>query len=369
MSPSRLPTMETSLRIATVAGGSFGSTIDPMGRATSSQFYQPNVIHVDSFSNLYVVDVAMGYIFKVTSDGQISPVINNATGVTCCDNVPASMSRPNRRITGLTSDRWGNLYFTERLAHRIRTVLASNNTVWTVAGVNPGEVAGITDDGYSLHNNFIDGPQNLFMDTSSDRLYYYEFGWCLLRYFSPLTNGPVYSVAGTGGCDTYFALYQFDFTGISAKTIALGGLQALPLYVDSAGGIYFGSISAAAAVYRVFNDTIVRIAGTGTSGTGTSNVQATSTSIRATTGIVGDTAGNIYVSYAGGLRVVFPDGQSTLMSSGSSSIDCVPLQQAGNPGGGGIAIDTAGNLYVSEPSRFRVRVIGDSQYCAPSAAP
>eukprot|EP01033_Poteriospumella_lacustris_P007104 gene7104-5110_t len=106
-----------------------------------------------------------------------------------------------------------------------------------------------------------------------------------------------------------FSFFEYDYSGVSARIVPLGNLRNTALYVDSAGGVYIGSQSSGAAVYRIYNDTIFRFAGTGSSGVGNSNIMATSTKIRAVNGIVGDTAGNVYLSYSGGLRVVYPDAK------------------------------------------------------------
>lgn len=186
-------------------------------------------------------------------------------------------------VTTLTGDTVGNLFYGELFYHRIRVLWAENRTVSSVAGVNSGlSWYGITDDGTPAKNHFIRSPASIFLDSSTDRLYYNDASWCFVRYFNPYTSGPLTTVAGIGSCGSSLTFSAYSL----ARNVQLPNARTLqPLFIDSKGAIYYGSVNN--YVFKIFEGYISVFAGNGVRGAGQNNAIANQTNVGIPTGITG----------------------------------------------------------------------------------
>ena len=130
--------------------------------------------------------------------------------------------------------------------------------------------------------------------------------------------------------------------------------------VDSAGNLYFGSLH---SVFRV--DTagnLLRIAGNGRSGYSGDGGPALSAQLEFPDGIAVDGAGNVYVADrdAAVIRRIAPTGAiSTVAGTGAAAYSgdngLASAAQLNQPTG--LAVDSAGNLYVADTANHRIRRI------------
>jgi trimeric autotransporter adhesin len=110
---------------------------------------------------------------------------------------------------------------------------------------------------------------------------------------------------------------------------------------------------------------ITTVAGTGVAGKGADGVPATSSALNDNWGVAADNAGNIYITEQGSYRVrkVTAAGIITTIAgtgvqgfSGDGSAATNAKMQSPE----GIAVDGAGNVYIGDPSNYRVRRVDPS---------
>jgi uncharacterized protein (TIGR03437 family) len=136
------------------------------------------------------------------------------------------------------------------------------------------------------------------------------------------------------------------------------------LAVDQAGNLYIAhaGISGQNVVRKVADGTITTVAGGGTSGLIGDGGSATSASLTRPFGVAVDSAGNLYIADSGGNRVrkVSKSGTiTTVAGNGTSSTsgDGGPATQAGVDRPWHVAVDATGNLYITQYYSARVRLV------------
>jgi sugar lactone lactonase YvrE len=161
------------------------------------------------------------------------------------------------------------------------------------------------------------------------------------------------------GIITTYAGPSLPVNGRQAITQAIDGPFSVAL--DGAGGFYVVSPSQN-RVYRVFADgTLILIAGSsyGYSGDGG---PATAAQLASPIGVAVDPAGNLYIADSdnGRIRKVTAGGViSTVAGNGTDdySGDGGPATAAQLAGPAGVAVDTAGNLYIADTGNRRIRKV------------
>lgn len=130
--------------------------------------------------------------------------------------------------------------------------------------------------------------------------------------------------------------------------------------VDSAGNLYFGGTH---SVFRVdTSGTLTRLAGNGQFGYSGDGGGATAAQLEYPNGIAVDSAGNVYVAdtNANVVRVIAPNGTiSTYAGTGAASYtgDGGPAAQAQLSAPMGLALDSAGNLYIADSGNNVIRKV------------
>jgi uncharacterized protein (TIGR03437 family) len=323
--------------IATVAGdGTLGFSGDN-GPATSAQLAYPWGVAVDLAGNLYIADYGNNRIRKV-SNGVIATVAGNGTRGFSGDNGPAT-SAQFYDPAGLAVDSLGNLYIADYGNNRIRKVSGGMITTVAGGGASLGDNGPATSAQLSL-------PYGIAVD-SGGNLYVADWGNNRIRKVS---NGVITTVAGTGT------------RGFSGDTgLATGAQLANPegLAVDSAGNLYIAD-SGNSSIRKVSNGMITTVAGNGTPGFSGDNGPATSAQLYLPYGVAVDSAGNLYIGDSGNNRVrkVSNGVIATVAGNGTPGFsgDNGPPTSAQLANPYGVAIDSAGNLYIGDSGNSRIRV-------------
>jgi len=167
--------------------------------------------------------------------------------------------------------------------------------------------------------------------------------------------GSISTVAGTGA-----AGYNGD--GVAAITAQINSPYGLA--VDSAGNIFIVD-NGNQRIRKVSGATglISTVAGTGVAGYGIDGGAAVSTTLNAPSGIALDGAGNLYISDKGNQRICKVNAAtgviSTVAGNGIAgySGDGIPATTAKINDPFGLAVDSAGNLYIAEYTGSRVRKV------------
>jgi sugar lactone lactonase YvrE len=144
---------------------------------------------------------------------------------------------------------------------------------------------------------------------------------------------------------------------ISAQVYSSGGVA-----VDAAGNLYIADYYDN-RVRKVTNGVITTVAGNGTAGFSGDNGPATSAQLYFPEGVALDSAGNLYITDAGNRRIrkVTNGVITTLAGNGTLGFsgDNGPATSAQLAGPEGLAVDSAGNLYIADVTNQRIRKVSN----------
>jgi uncharacterized protein (TIGR03437 family) len=333
--------------IITVAGGGrnqLGGNIP-----ATSALLSPAGVAVDSAGNLYIADYLNNVIRRV-SDGVISIVAGNGFFGFAGDNGPATSSQLNDPL-GVAVDAAGNVYIADSYNARIREV--SEGVIATVAG--NGSPYGFSGDGDPATSAQLNSPAGVAVDSVGD-VYIADTANNRIRKVS---NGVITTVAGNGIA---------GFSGDNGPATSAELNLPSGIAVDSAGNLYIYD-TYNSRIRKVSNGVIATVAGGGTGGLG-ANGPATSAQlglnsgycpIVCTGGIAVDSADDLYIADTGNNRIrrVSMGVISTIagLGGGFFSGDNGPATNAGLNEPTGIAVDSAGNLYIADSGNNRVRKV------------
>ena len=132
--------------------------------------------------------------------------------------------------------------------------------------------------------------------------------------------------------------------------------------VDRAGDLYIADYSNS-RVRKVSSGVITTVAGNGTFGFSGDNGPATSAQLSAPAGVAVDSAGNFYIADYGNscIRKVSDGVITTVAGNGTPgySGDNGPATSAQLNGPYGLAVDSAGNLYIADVFNYRIRKVSN----------
>ena len=226
----------------------------------------------------------------------------------------------------------------------------SQGIITTVAGSS--KCCNSADGGQAV-DTWLPSATGITVDRQGN-LYIWEGGSSKVRKVSP--NGIITTVAGNG---------TPSYTGDGGPATSAGLFSAgtvTGLAVDAAGNLYIDD--GQNHVVRKVNTAgiISTVAGNGSPGFSGDGGPATSAQLNFPAGIALDSAGNLYIADSSNSRVrkVDPSGIITTYAGNGNvrySGDGVPATTTAVDRPEGIATDSAGNVYVSETSSSRVRKI------------
>lgn len=236
----------------------------------------------------------------------------------------------------------GNIFIADRANHAIRKV-DTFGIITTIAG---NGTAGFTGDSGPASAALLNDPEGISVDHSGN-IIFADAGNNRIRKIS--TSGMISTIAGNGNC-----CYATDGGLADTSTIAV-----LDIALDAADNIYFTDRHARVREINASDGIITTIAGTGTAGVGADSGPATATAISATGGLTLDNGGNIYLAEFENSRVrkINTSGIiSTIAGNGAIgySGDGGPATAAPVAAPYDVAIDAAGNLYISQNGQVTV---------------
>lgn len=395
--------------VTTIAGNTTNATIDGVG--TNASFNGPLALAADSEGNIFVGEQTGYKIRKITPAGVVTTIAGSGTATTV-NGIGASASF--NQVLGVTIDRFGNIYAFD-LGHYIRKLIPipSNpftsytgslnvSTIYANTGINSmrlgadygvvttfaGSGSGAVTNGTGTAASF-SNPEGVVYDPVSNCLYASERGGGTIRKitlagvvttlatgFSGLRNGITVDPAGnvyvvdagtntlkkvtSGGTVTTFAgsgaTASTDGTGTNAAFNNPYGITCDPtgnyLYVSDASTNKIRRVTIAGAVVTTF---------AGSGGGGSQDGTGTNATFATPTGLVCDSAGNVYLGDQGSnkIRKITPAGVvTTLAGSGSSSVVDGTGSGASFQNPSGIGIDpVTGNLYVADWYGYTIRKV------------
>ena len=373
--------------ITTVAGGGFswGSAADG-GPATNAIITNSGGIAVDNEGNIYFVEGFINEdVRKVSAaSGLITTVAGGSNNVNRGDGGPATSAALGIFINDIAVDDVGNLYITSQAYSDVRKVTSATGIITTVAGDNVGFCSGFGGDGGPASDAKFcipvgvstDGGGNLYIaDYSRIRKITAsavppsapttmpEFSIAEGTYSSPqlvtitdaAPGASIYltldGTTPTSSSQGYFG--PIEVTGpVTIKAIAItpGYLQS-----DVASAAYTITLPPAAVISTV--------AGTGVQGFSGVGGAAIDAEIGIPVALALDGAGNLYFTdiqnsvvwmmnaKTGVITIVAGIGTCGYSGDGGSAVSA----ELNSPQG--IAIDSAGNIYIADTYNYAIRKV------------
>jgi sugar lactone lactonase YvrE len=346
--------------IYTVAGnGTPGYSGDnASATAPGAELNYPYCVTVDSSGNLFIADSDNKVVREVVQN--TGKIITVAGGGASCpgDGGPAlnACFSPGG-LMGITADGSGNVFVADEDTNRVREVLKSTQYIYTVAGGNTE--GGYGGDGDSATNSavLLYSPFDVAVDTSGD-IFIADLNNNRIREVVAAT-GDIITVAGSGNQG-----YGGDGGSATAAAVKLYAPRAVA--VDGSGNIFIAD-SDNYRVREVVKATgnIITVAGNGTFGYSGDNNPATSAEMGQPDGIAVDTSGNIFISDMSKnvvREVVKATGNIiTVAGNGTPGYggDGGPATAAGVAlyWPGGLAVDAAGDLFIADSNNHRIREV------------
>ncbi len=288
---------------------------------------------------LPVVCMAQGYT--------VTTVVGTGTSGYSGDGGAATSAQ----IAGVLSvalDTGGNLYVPDQFNHRVRKV-TTDGTISTVAG---NGTAGFKGDGDSATSAefanpsyvVVDGSGNIYISDTSNAVVRKVSGGKISTYAGNNGSGPGYS--GDGGAATNAQL--FNPSGLA---------------LDSAGNLYIADTSNNLIRKVTSAGVISRYAGVGGAADFGDGGLALNAALNNPSALAVDAAGNLFIADAGNFRIrkIATNGIITTVAGSGSGTgyggDGGPATKARLSNVKGIAVDSAGNLYLADTSNSRIRKV------------
>jgi len=316
------PARKASLNVA-----KFGVAVGPAG------------LFFTDWNNDRVRRVRNGIITTVAGNGAL-----NFGG----DGGPARSAQMGRTMYSIVRDGDGNTYFTDVDSSRVRKISA-NGTMSTVAGSTQLNTyaGGYSGDGGPATKAALNGPYGLAVD--GDALYIADTSNCRVRQ---VKAGIITTVVGDGNCNS---------AGDGGLASAAEVNYPTNLVFDQDHNLYIGGDC---RVRKVDHTTgiLTTVVGTGNCGFSGDGGPAASADVSYGFGLVFDAAGNLFVSDQGNCVVHKVDLSQTITTVAGTPGVC---NDAGDGGlataaqivPSGIAVDSAGHLYIADLNSVR-RVAG-----------
>jgi uncharacterized protein (TIGR03437 family) len=314
--------MATNGTITKLAGtGTYGYSGDN-SKATLANMDPYGLALDPTGSVIYVTEPFASTIRKIDlTSGIISPVAGSAGYYGYAGDNSSASGAMFFAPYGIAVDASKNIYVCDTLNQRVRRIVAGTNGISTIAGTAIGSA-------------YFNHPEGLFLNSKS-QLDIADTGNSLIRQMD-LASG------GIANLNPFYA------------TVPEGIVE------DSTGNIYTSSYGfLGTGILKYSGSQVSLLSGNGTSGYLGDGVQATKAQVGEVTSMVMDTSNNLYLADRGNARIRKIDASgfiTTIAGTGSpvASGDNGPaLKAAMDPAD--IALDKSGNIYVADSKNNAIR--------------
>ncbi|WP_261569417.1 protein kinase domain-containing protein [Frankia gtarii] len=350
-------TGDPGARILPVAGtGAKGSPVDG-ALALRTSLGDPFGLTADAFGNLYFADFGSSRVMRINAAGVITTVAGTGVAGFSGDGGPAVAAQLNQPA-GIALDNRGDLYIADTFNHRIRRV-DPRGIITTVAGIKDhfivGDPVGYSGAGAGDGGPAIAAPLSYPTAVATDDagdLFIADQGENRIRKVD--AHGIISTFAGSSG--------RGSFGDGGPATDALLDLP-FGVAADAAGDVYIADTDNSRIRRVDAHGVITTVAGNRLRGFAGDGGPAVKASLQDPRGIAVDAAGNLYITDRGNSRIRKVDTRgiiTTLAGSGRSGSagDGGPAGNAelGRPDGA-VGVDHEGNVFFSDRATRRVRVV------------
>jgi sugar lactone lactonase YvrE len=386
-------------KIYTVAGNGWGGYSGDGGPATSAQLNYPGDIALDNVGNVYIADTYNHSTREVlAATGTIKTIAGNGTEGYSGDGGLATSARLSYP-QGLALDPAGNVYIAQSGYSVIREVMASSGTIQTIVGQGDNCSTGYFGDYDAATASDLCYPTAITVDGGGN-FYIADTGWSVVRKVTGLNFPPtpagvsvtqwvsiqsvspqkatgVATPASQGGKQEYvpgaigtcwFDSGKYNSCAIPITfTPAWPGARNVPLTVQTGSGkSTFALTGAGTGPLAAFSPGIIgTFAGNRTYAPGYSGDggPALSADLNYPVGIALDSVGNVYiadtsnhrirevVAATGNIQTIAGNGVAGYSGDGGSATSASLSYPQG------VAVDGAGNVYISDTSNHRIREV------------
>ena len=400
--------------ITTVAGNGAQGYGGDGGPATGAVLYWPVGIAVDAAGDLYIAEYGDNRVREVNSSTQvITTVAGNGTAGYSGDGGQATGAELNSPF-GLAVDAAGDLFIADSGNNCIREVNAGTHVITTVAG---NGTAGNSGDGGQATSAELYSPFGIAVDAGGDLLIADSGNNCIreinagTQVISTVAGNGSFGYSGDGGpvinaelaqpaglavnvagdlfiADTYNSrIREVNASTQVITTVAGGGLPndapaadvsfaPLGIAVDAAGDQFIAD-TASNCVCEVSAATgvITTVAGNGIAGYGGDGGPAADAELDAPWGVAVDSAGDLFIADTGNncIREVNAGTHVITTIAGNPSIsgyggDGGPATDAILNHPTGLAVDSAGDLFIADTYNCLIREINASTHVISTVA-
>lgn len=315
---SYLLQLTSALVLQTLAGDGSYSFRGDGGNATSARLWGPVALALDSTGTLYIADRNNCRVRLVTPSG----IIGTAAGDGSSGPASTQLSFP----AGVAVDDTGTVDIADQDNDRIEQMTAAGS-IMPLAGTG---TPGFNGDGLAATATELLSPGALAL-AGDHTLYFVDKGNQRVRKLA--TNGIISTVI------------QAAAAGVA---------------VDGSGNVYVAD-SGLHSIERIdSHGQVTIIAGTGTAGFAGDGGPAASAQLNSPSGLAVDSQGNLYIADTGNsrIRMIGSDGtMRTIAGNGTADFDGDggPALSAAFNTPMGLAVDAAGNLFISDFGNNRIR--------------
>jgi sugar lactone lactonase YvrE len=222
---NRVRMVDTNGIITTIAGTGIAGYSGDGGAAATAQLYNPAKVALDTFGDLYIVDVKNNCIRAMNPAGVIITIAGNATlAAGYSGDGAASTAAQLNSPADVAIDLTGDLYIADQDNNVIRYVSATTGIISTFAGAGS---AGFRGDGGTDTTAQFFAPSGLALDDSGN-LFISDYGNNRIREIN-LTTNIINTVAGDG---------TEGFSGDDGPATAAEIWSPQGLVTDIQGGLY-----------------------------------------------------------------------------------------------------------------------------------
>jgi sugar lactone lactonase YvrE len=250
-------------------------------------------------------------------------------------------------------DSAGNLYIADRNNNRVRTVKDADGAINTFAG-NGDSGLWYLENGPAV-TSVLNHPFAVAAD-SSGNVYIADFGGWTTSDFTNLYIADFQNNSAT-------RIHRVDAAGLIHQIQLPSFTGAISIAVDTSGNLYIAErLGQRIRKLNLRTNAIVTIAGTGTAGFSGDGGPGTLAQVHNPAHLVVDAAGNVYFADSMNNRIrkiAAGTGIITTVAGGAQGFSgdggAATSAQLNNPQG--VAVDSAGNLYIADTGNDRIRKV------------
>ncbi|MBV9401554.1 MAG: hypothetical protein JO062_26500 [Bryobacterales bacterium] len=342
-----------SFTISTIAGTGQSGYSGDGGQATKAKLNDPRGIVTDPVGNVYFCDRQNNVVRKIDTNGVITTAAGTGVAGYNGDNIQGTRAQLNIPWR-VTMDPAGNLYIADAGNDRIRK-LAPNGIITTIAGNGQ---PGYSGDGGAATAATLRIPEQAELDAFGN-LYIADTGNNVIRKVD--TSGIITTVAGNGfgagiGNSTGNGAYAGD--GGPAPKAELNLPVSIAITADEQ--IYISDQQNNVIRKVDTKGTITTVAGNGIFGSGGDGGPATKAEFAYPAGVALDAAGNLYITDVNNdsLRILLTNGNINIVAgNGKPGLtgDGGPATAAELNTPRQVAVGTFGDVYIADAGNNAIR--------------